>query len=147
MKSHKWFYCFLYFFRQHATLTYHFSKKHVSSRPLNKPSIPCGNSVIRKSMSTATNSIVVRSVRRWHFDGLCCVMKTMWLLLMLKHLNEKTNISNYLYKIHIKSMSHFKFCMPMASSNFWESLKHFSSTSHVTKWSTFFFVMKIAKTH
>lgn len=32
--------------------------------------LPCGNSVMRNSISTATSSIVVRSVRRWHFDGL-----------------------------------------------------------------------------
>lgn len=38
--------------------------------PLNKPRIPCGNSVMRNNSRTATSSIVVRSVRRWHFDGL-----------------------------------------------------------------------------
>lgn len=45
-------------------------KKHFSNIPLSKPSMPCGNSVIKNNIKTATNNIVVRSVRLWHFDGL-----------------------------------------------------------------------------
>lgn len=111
------------------TLTYHLSKKHASSRPLNKPRIPCGNSVIKKSKRTATNSIVVRSVRRWHFEGLCLVRGARCVGDWLCNGDDNDAFSVGVgtckkkiiqIKVHRRSMSHFTFCMPMACSDFRE---------------------------